>query len=372
MENRTSFTNLLYRRKAGNLSAEEEQYIQELIARDAEAHQIFEEFEKKFSDPALNAYLDTLDPAARFEELQIEIETPTEEASHRKRRWLVAAAIALLVLAASMYFYVQRKDPVPANELCLQLSSGKVIRLSTPGTYASGKTVLQYSADTLSFQTTTNDQSLHTLYVPRGKHYYLRFSDQSSVELNAATTLQFSFAATAQQEVFVDGEAYFNILPNEQRSFVVHTAAAEIKVLGTTFNVKTYDNRFVTSLVAGSINVSSKTDPAKQIKLSPGHEAILDSANTQFKVQEFETDEALSWLTSNIQIWSQPFYEIGKIIERSYGVHIIYDSDSLKNRICSGAIDIHKPLDSLLHEFATRHHIIKGYTIDYDSMVLIW
>jgi ferric-dicitrate binding protein FerR (iron transport regulator) len=118
--------------------------------------------------------------------------------------------------------------------------------------------------------------TMQMLHIPAGQRAELTLADGTKVWLNALTTFTFPDRfATTSREVYLDGEAYFEVAHDEAKPFAVHTEPYEIRVLGTEFNVSAYQNkngRFETSLIKGSVEIVSP-DHAQMIKLSPGNRA---------------------------------------------------------------------------------------------------
>jgi transmembrane sensor len=110
------------------------------------------------------------------------------------------------------------------------------------------------------------------IIVPLGSKSNIILPDGSTVLLNAGSKLVYDFSyGKSIREVALEGEAYFKVAKNKGKPFVVQTAKASIKALGTEFNVKSYpeENKTETILVKGSISVRQKSNK-KSIKHEPG------------------------------------------------------------------------------------------------------
>jgi ferric-dicitrate binding protein FerR (iron transport regulator) len=174
--------------------------------------------------------------------------------------------------------------------------------------------------------------------------------DGSIVRLNAKS--KFSYAAgfgKTTREVFLTGEAYFEVTHNEKIPFIVHTGEADIKVLGTKFNVRNYPNehRMEAALLTGSIELTLRADAQHKILLKPsdkiivkkdadGKAAIMPSdvdkkvELTSIKVQDSVIVET-SWLNDKMAFYDKPFSEIALDLERQFDVNIEF-----KNKVVSG------------------------------------
>lgn len=173
--------------------------------------------------------------------------------------------------------------------------------------------------------------------------------DGSIVRLNAKSKVRYAEDFAKNREVFLDGEAYFEVAHNEAIPFIVHTGDADIKVLGTKFNVRNYSNehRMEAALLTGSIELTLHTDTRHKILLKPSDKIIVkedvngDAAKTpdtgdkkveltSIKVQDSVIVET-SWLNDKMGFFDKPFSEIALDLERQFDVHIEF-----KNEVVSG------------------------------------
>src|SRR4029078_631833 len=99
----------------------------------------------------------------------------------------------------------------------------------------------------------------NTVSTKRGSKSKVQLPDGTQVWLNADSRIAYNEKFQGNlREVTLEGEAYFDVVRDEKRPFVIHTAAIDIKVLGTAFNVRSYANEknTETSLIRGSIEVT--------------------------------------------------------------------------------------------------------------------
>ncbi len=124
--------------------------------------------------------------------------------------------------------------------------------------------------------------------------------DSTMVFLNSGSTLKYSVGEKkGKREVFLEGEAWFDVAKDAQRPFFVHTSFYDVKVLGTQFNVKAYgkDNEVVTTLEKGSvqINFSNKPKYQKTTYLKVGEQIIYDQENNEIDIKHVNTHIYTSW-----------------------------------------------------------------------------
>jgi ferric-dicitrate binding protein FerR (iron transport regulator) len=166
--------------------------------------------------------------------------------------------------------------------------------------------------------------------VPKGQKSEIVLPDNTHIWLNSATSLRYPARfGKNNREVFLDGEAYFEVVENNQKPFTVHTSELSIKVLGTKFNVKSYrdDKNVETALLTGNINLSvhSGQDRTNEIDINPGE--MIGYSRTEKSVLKsgFEADEVIGWKNNRLIFRDDTFDNLAKKIERWYDVEIIYD-----------------------------------------------
>jgi hypothetical protein len=252
----------------------------------------------------------------------------------RKRIIYVSATtlIIALLLASNVY-----KTKVPSKDVQLQLANGQVINLSNNNKVA---TVMK-----------TYKAEYATLKIPAGKDYTMNLSDGTEVQLNAATTMRFPLAFTGnKREVFINGEAYLKVSPKE-KPFIVHLPNSTVLVLGTEFNVNTYDVEKV-ALVKGAVKVNG-------LLLKPGQELIGSVINT------FDEAEVLSWRQGKFVFSNTKLEDVCRIIPRIYGIGVELDNKEIGYKRFSGVIDKNKPIENVLKALKATNGI--DYYSDEDN-----
>jgi transmembrane sensor len=231
-----------------------------------------------------------------------------------------------------------------------------------------------------------------------GSKTNLLLPDGTKVWLNAGSTISYdsSYGRTIR-EVALSGEAFFDVIKNKERPFIIHASKINIKVLGTQFNVRSYpsDNTTEASLIRGSIEVTFRDKPNKKIILKPNEKIVVDTDRNSEDVSEtirrtshekihevpgvdikkltyeYKTGTIIetSWVQNKLIFQDEPFDEIARQLERWYGVSIIFKNDRLKENRLTGSFKnetIWQALDAL--KFTASFH----YTIDNHNTVTIF
>lgn len=170
------------------------------------------------------------------------------------------------------------------------------------------------------------------LLVPQGQTYKLALADGTNVMLNAESELTFpSEFDTDRREVFLKGEAFFQVTHNEKAPFIVHTDQLDVQVLGTTFNVSGYNNENMlkVTLVEGSIRIHQQGD---SVKIRPNEQYNYNKNTREKRVQTVDTELFTSWVNDEYIFEDTTLDEIFNRINHWYMFDVTYESPSLKEK----------------------------------------
>lgn len=187
--------------------------------------------------------------------------------------------------------------------------------------------------------------------VPAGQRMQMTLADGTRVRLNAGTTLEYPVVfARETRRVKLSGEAFFEVAHDAKHPFVVETFASDIRVLGTTFNVRADEERasFSTTLVEGKVQVTSRIDPAESIVMQPNDMVVLENGRLyKERVPDFAD---LCWTEGLIHLKKMPFEELMQTFERAFDVQIRIERDDMPQiDVMSGEIRISDGVEYALH-----------------------
>lgn len=268
------------------------------------------------------------------------------------------AAIILLTITTGIYFYSNRNiiepehfaeidvknDIAPGyNKAILTLADGSRISLddaangllASQGNTAITKTEngqIVYEKNNIDKSKFMSDRSvINKIQTPKGGKYQIRLPDGSKVWLNSASTLSYptTFAGN-ERKVQLEGEAYFEISPNKSVPFRVQSGNQIVEVLGTHFNINSYDDEdyVKTTLLEGSVRVilNSKANVVSNTKLlKPGEQSLTKSSNSGIRIENADTEKAVAWKNGYFRFRNTPIREIMREIERWYDVELVYE-----------------------------------------------
>ena len=279
------------------------------------------------------------------------------------------AAIAVIILGAG--YMVLLNDPEEKLQyepelVTLKLSDGTVKELRANDSKeiidAHGDLVINQQNDRLDYNTESRNTAgkpvFNELTVPKGRRFNILLADGTEVFLNSESILRFpvSFEGGKQRQVYLKGEGYFSVTGNKEKPFLVNTGEMVVEVLGTRFNVRAYENDgcIKTSLQEGSVQVSRKDSGETPVTIVPGEAAFFNNKEGTISVNKIIIENDVAWTENRLVFIQEPFSEVIKKIERSYGVRIINENRELENVRFYGDFDIQdESVEDVLKAFTT-------------------
>lgn len=218
----------------------------------------------------------------------------------------------------------------------LELPCGSKIALG--GAAVISNEIFSADSTTLKYSETSPTQ-MHTVDVPRGGEYVVALSDGTRVMLGSDTRLRYpSHFEGDTRQVWLEGEAWFEVAHDATHKFIVHTPDVAIAVLGTHFNVSTYHATMAT-LVKGSIEVGG-------VILHPGMQAVAKDGAVA--VRQVNTNNYTSWTTGTFEFENMQLGEICERLGRWYNVDFQFADPALAVRRFTGGTWKYVPLNDFL------------------------
>lgn len=246
------------------------------------------------------------------------------------------------------------------NYIVIKLADGttKVLNSEDDETVmdANGNIVATKGGNSLAFEDakklTGNTPIYNEVFIPYGQIFKLQLSDGTLVWLNAGSKLRFpqSFVdADKNRTVYLEGEAFFDVAKNRDKPFIVNTQEVDVKVLGTKFNISSYeaDDYIATTLVEGSVGVYETRTPENGIQLIPSFQANYDKFGNNFSKAKVDADIYTAWLQGRLVIDNLEFSEILIRLERKYSVKFVNKAESLNAEIYTGEF-VNEDIESVL------------------------
>lgn len=221
-------------------------------------------------------------------------------------------------------------------------------------------------ASSLYFFTRSNNsvnEAISSIVTKNGNRTKIVLPDGTQVWLNAGSNIDYNNSVFNKdlREVTLNGEAYFDVVKNTEKPFIIHTKKMDIKVLGTAFNVRSYNDEKVAeaSLIRGTIEVTLKDRKDQKIILKPNEKISiatderLPSTSVQSKQQPVVKNETksipqivvkelkpsptyniiseIAWTQNKLLFEDESLENIAPMMERWFGKKVVIENESLKN-----------------------------------------
>jgi ferric-dicitrate binding protein FerR (iron transport regulator) len=322
------FVKLLTRQLTGQLTSEEAEELRHLLDRNEDYRTRYKAIQEYLS----NDFQTEASGSDLFEKVKQKIAAKGDEesfvAQKRVRLSLIWQVAAVLLLISSVIFIVKVSNIFSKRSTTSQLVT-----------------------------------------TPRAVRKIINLSDGTTVTLNADSKLRFpdKFEGPTR-EVYLNGEAFFDVHHDSSHPFIIHTIKMDVKVLGTAFDLKAYpeDDFSETTLIRGRVQVTLRDRPSDIITLKPSEKLVVKylAPASQTKNDNEQAAEALpevthlhkqdstvvetSWVTNKIAFQDERFGDLAKQLERAYNVHFVFQNDHVKNLTFSGVFE-QETIEEALH-----------------------
>jgi transmembrane sensor len=223
--------------------------------------------------------------------------------------------------------------------------------------YAAAVLLVITGAYFLLTQPKERKEELKSFTVPNGERKSFQLADGSLVTLNAGSKISIDKGyGISDRDIFLEGEAFFDVRHNTSMPFIVHTPAMDVKAVGTAFNVKAYAGERLseTSLIRGLIEVTLNKNEGSKLLLHPNQKVQWDARNASIftpstrdenkkgedrvkqLIQPLKTTEQgdikeVAWTANKLIFDDETFGDIAAVFERWYGVKINFTADDVRN-----------------------------------------
>lgn len=248
----------------------------------------------------------------------------------------------------------------------------------------------------LTFQKTISAPLINEINVPVGSKTMITLSDNTKVWLNSGSTLRYSdYSDADKREVYLEGEAFFDVVENKHKPFIVKTTDISIKVLGTKFNVKSYpgENFVETTLIDGLIvieEITARKEQKMNITLHPNQKATFTRATKELAldgisrkkitpmpikkvsiIEKVDPEPITSWKDNKLIFNNELFRSLLPKLERWYDVEIQLEDTVINNYRYTGLFEketVEQALEALKlatpFEYTINKNIIKIVAIE--------
>lgn len=290
----------LFRKYAfGKLSTEEFKELKEAVNRksDPELIPFLQEEWDEFNDgPPLSA----AEKELLFAKIRQQT-MPNVTLNWRRKGLQIAASVAIVLLTSlSVYLYTSNRQMIELGERNVVVKVGKGERVS------------------------------------------VTLPDGTSVRLNSESVLSYQQDfGLKDRNVFLTGEGFFDVVKSEGQKFIVNTRFLDIQVLGTSFNVYTYESvdSVEMSLVRGKVQVTTVRPPYQTFNVSPNEKVVYNKATGEMRVEASSNLIETAWISNELVFRSTTLKEVFNRVGRKYGVIFNVEDETLLSDLYTGVFD---------------------------------
>lgn len=200
--------------------------------------------------------------------------------------------------------------------------------------------------------------------VPNGTKTRLLLPDGSSVRINSGSVLKFNkaFGKKGIREVWLDGEAFFDVAHDAKHPFIVHAGKFDVRVLGTAFNVKSYDDEkvFETTLLRGKVEINEVGTTHKKVYLLPNQKFVVEKPVKETAVQSKSISAIPSplvavikldttandkeryetaWMYNRLEFKGESFEQLASKMERWFNIKIHFQNNNVRHTEFYGSFE---------------------------------
>ncbi|MEW2921147.1 FecR domain-containing protein [Muricauda sp. ANG21] len=382
---------LIYKKLTSKLTASETLRLSEWLEASDENWGIFKKIETFYRNGGDISGLTQLDADQAWEKV---LEKQLAKKRKARTRHIIRtsykyAAVLLIAFLAGYAYWNYNSSPEdimdsnPKDEgVVIVFDNGEKIRLSSERKQEelldqNGNRIGERNGDQLDYFGKENVTELvyNTLYVPNGRRFDIVLSDNSHVYLNAGSSLRYpvNFIPGKKRQVYLEGEAFFDVSKDKNHPFVVTSGNMDVEVLGTKFNVNAYpeETNINTVLVEGSVRLNTneiEENRDASVLLEPGHMAQWDQKTKSAQTEEVDTELYTGWMQGKLVLKGMRFKDILKKLERHYGVSIQNKNKKLENRVFTATFDV-ETIEEVLNTFVAETNF--DYLIEKEQITIL-
>ena len=339
---------LIAKYSQGNITEQEYYILKAWMEEDAGNKRIFSEYLVFLKNAQRVRFSAKVDEHLAWKVIHSKLE---KRKTFSIKPYLKYAAVLLVLLSLTVTYQLLHKN-IGSEEVLtkvnviqpgkpkaiLELGDGRSVKLGEINDSLLALTAgfnIQIKNDTIDYsKSDIISELINTIRVPRGGEYNLVLSDGSRIWLNSESELTFPAKFNGnQRKIALKGEAYLEVAKNETLPFIVEVEGTQVEVLGTSFNVKAYEN-IETTLVEGKVCI--RTNSLTEAILNPGEQGVVTKESSEITIKQVDTRLYTSWVKGMFAFRSLSLEEIMKTFERWYNVTVTFENDELKQRRFTG------------------------------------
>ena len=357
---------IIWRKLNSYISDEEEVTLKNWLEQDKRHQAFFKNAEKIYKNKG-DIYENPINSNIAWKNVNVKIKSGRKAKSYRLPV-LISSIAASVVIILYLYSLLPGKENSDLEGLSLQtinpgtnkalliLDDGSIHDLSKEKNIEfdeGGSRV--YSQGTSLLYTKKNNPGkeikYNTLKIPRGGEFFLTLSDSTKVWLNSESTLRYPVLFKGNERVVeLTGEAFFEVKKDGYKPFKVLSEKQIVEVLGTSFNITSYetDSLIFTTLVEGNVAVFHKDKPGVKLILEPNHQSYMFKNKGLLSKREINVEPFIAWKEGRFCFKNQSLNEMMKTLARWYDVEVLFENETVKEIAFTGNLKRYDNLEKIL------------------------
>lgn len=359
MKDKTISASLIYRKIEGKLSAVEEERFEAWLKEGWEHREYYERMRRMYQQENVQEV-----ETGEIQEAWVVFEKRVQgqRRIERRQRWVwvmsAVASVALVICCWWFVYYranteqklnvaVQKIVPGQYNAV-LEMADGATYQLGEQQYFLQERTGNQIKVDStvLSYLPVNNKSGLsqdivyNKLSVPKGGEYRIELEDGTKVWINSASRLRYPVVFSGNiREVYLEGEAYFEVQREGDRPFIVHSGEQKVTVLGTSFGISCYASEAndYTTLVSGKVKVDFERGKQSFV-LEPGMQVAYNKESGVAMERKVDVAEFVAWKDGKYIFKQKRLEDILSTLSRWYDFEVFYRNEDVKDVLFSGEL----------------------------------
>lgn len=281
------------------------------------------------------------------------------------KRWFAAASILLVLGLTGLiatHFISSKTSQVDYKSIAIAKDNSNEVKLilsdQSEKTFTSKDVKLKYNekgeVETADGKiekmrnSSEETDKMNQLIVPRGKRSNIVLADGTKLWLNSGSRAIYPVVFNKKfREIFIEGEAYLEVQRNPEKPFFVVTDKMKIKVLGTRFNINSYQNEDFSSVVLVEGSLLAMSGNQKNL-MKPNQILSCDNRTGITSVREGDVRPYISWKDGWLLCNQEKIGKVMTKLERYYDVNIDADDERINSMTLSGKLELKDSLQQVL------------------------
>lgn len=304
-----------------------EEHLDDFLRNNQESSNLIERLTNSERVNALGAKVRERNKERDIEAMIAHLNTLKVKKQNKINFYITSGAIAAALLIASFLLFNETTEkPIEQIAQSETIERPLLIRESGEKLIVEVKDKKITAAELNDSTTLKNEVTRNKLIIPAKNQFTIILSDGTEVTLNAQSELEYPSKFTGDcREVRIKGEAYFKVTKSAT-PFVVKVGEGEVKVYGTSFNIKERGNRNIeTILASGSVGI--KYQGGNEIMIKPNQRIVINAK--EYTIENVDVSNYTGWLTNSFQYYNTQARTVIEEIENWYGIKIINSHEKI-------------------------------------------